>query len=98
MERSSLMMPSLTVVSAYKLLTVEGLLVLVFLQDNGAKFLDDAFLDEQFGLVLLFKFGYVGLVDDEHGALASYKPFCRDFGEEVEDILDKLQFRRLCAI
>lgn len=42
------------VVSAYKLLTVEGLLVLVFLQDDGAKFLDDAFFDEQFGLVMLF--------------------------------------------
>ena len=86
------------VVSAYKLLTVEGLLVLVFFQDNGAKFLDDAFLDEQFGLVLLFKFGYVGLVNDKHTALASYEPFCRDFGEEAEDILDELQFRGLGAV
>lgn len=41
-------------VSAYKLLAVEGLLVLILLQNNGAKFLDDAFLDEEFGLVTFF--------------------------------------------
>ena len=41
-------------VSAYKLLAVEGLLVLILLSKNGAKFLEDAFLDEEVGLVTFF--------------------------------------------
>ena len=44
-------------------------------QDNGAQFLDDAFLDEQFCLVLLLKLGDVGMVCDEHGFFAADKPF-----------------------
>ena len=63
------------VVLPYKLLTVGRLLVLVLLQDNGAQFLDDAFLDEQLCLVLILKLGDVGMVGDEHGFFAADKPF-----------------------